>query len=55
MGRQWLQKDREINGAKRGKIATKLVREITVAARSGAPDPAMNARLAVAVEAAKKA
>jgi YebC/PmpR family DNA-binding regulatory protein len=54
MGRQWLQKKREINGAKRGKIATKLVREITVAAKSGAPDPAMNARLAVAVEAAKK-
>lgn len=55
MGRQWLQKKREINAAKRGKIATKLVREITVAARSGAPDPAMNPRLAVAVEAARKA
>lgn len=55
MGRQWLQKKREINAAKKGKIATKLVREITVAAKSGAPDPAMNPRLAVAVEAAKKA
>ncbi len=54
MGRQWLQKDREINGAKRGKIFTKLVREITVAAEIGVPDPAMNARLAVAVEAARK-
>jgi len=54
MGRQWLQKKREINAAKRGKIATKLVREITVAAKSGAPDPAMNPRLAVAVEAARK-
>jgi YebC/PmpR family DNA-binding regulatory protein len=55
MGRQWLQKKREINAAKRGKIFTKLVREITVAAKAGAPDPAMNARLAVAVEAARKA
>lgn len=55
MGRQWLQKKREINAAKRGKIFTKLVREITVAAKAGVPDPAMNARLAVAVEAARKA
>ena len=54
MGRQWLQKDREINGAKRGRIFTKLVREITVAAGRGVPDPTMNARLAVAVEAARK-
>ena len=54
MGRQWLQKNREINGAKRGRIFTKLVREITVAAAKGVPDPAMNARLAVAVEAARK-
>ncbi len=55
MGRQWLQKKREINAAKRGKIFTKLVREITVAAKAGVPDPTMNARLAVAVEAARKA
>lgn len=54
MGRQWLQKNREITGAKRGKIFTKLVREITVAAGKGVPDPTMNARLAVAVEAARK-
>jgi len=54
MGRQWLQKKREINGAKRGKLATKVVREITVAAKTGSPDPAMNARLALAVEAAHK-
>ena len=54
MGRQWLQKKREIEGAKRGKVATKLVREITVAAKSGTPDPAMNARLALAIEAARK-
>lgn len=54
MGRQWLQKNREINAARRGKIFNKLVREIAVAAKNGLPDPAMNARLAVAVEAARK-
>jgi YebC/PmpR family DNA-binding regulatory protein len=54
MGRQWLQKKREINANKRAKITTKLVREITVAAKMGAPDPDMNPRLAVAVEAARK-
>jgi YebC/PmpR family DNA-binding regulatory protein len=55
MGRQWLQKHREINAAKRGKITSKLVREISMAARSGLPDPDMNPSLAVAVEAARKA
>jgi YebC/PmpR family DNA-binding regulatory protein len=54
MGRQWLQKKREINAAKRGKLSNKLVREISVAAKTGVPDPAMNPRLAVAVEAARK-
>ena len=54
MGRQWLQKKREINANKRAKISSKLVREITVAAKSGMPDPTRNARLAVAVEAARK-
>jgi YebC/PmpR family DNA-binding regulatory protein len=54
MGRQWLQKNREINAAKRGKIFNKLVREIGMAAKSGLPDPAFNARLAVAIEAARK-
>jgi YebC/PmpR family DNA-binding regulatory protein len=54
MGRQWLQKKREINAAKRGKIANKLVREISVAAKTGVPDPTMNPRLHLAVEAARK-
>jgi YebC/PmpR family DNA-binding regulatory protein len=54
MGRQWLQKNREINAAKRGKVTSKLVREISIAAKSGVADPTMNARLAVAVEAARK-
>jgi YebC/PmpR family DNA-binding regulatory protein len=55
MGRQWLQKNKEINAAKRGKLFSKLAREISIAAKSGLPDPAMNARLAVTVEAARKA
>ena len=54
MGRQWLQKNREINASKRAKIFTKLLREIVVAAEHGVPDPSMNARLGVAVEAARK-
>ncbi len=55
MGRQWLLKKREVNAAKRGKVSTKLVREITVAAKAGNPDPTLNSRLALAVEAARKA
>ena len=39
MGRQWLHKNREITANKRAKIVTKLVREITVAAKMGVPDP----------------
>ena len=54
MGRQWLQKKKEINAGRRAKITSKMVREITVAAKLGTPDPSMNARLAVAVEAARK-
>ena len=40
--------------AKRGKLFTKLVREITVAARMGGPDPDANPRLRAAVVEAKK-
>lgn len=36
--------------AKRGKIFTKLIREITVATRQGVPDPALNGRLRAAVD-----
>ena len=39
--------------AKRGKIFTKLIKEITVAARMGGGDPAANPRLRSAVAAAK--
>jgi YebC/PmpR family DNA-binding regulatory protein len=40
--------------AKRGKIYTKLAREITVAAREGGGDPEFNPRLRAAIEKAKK-
>jgi YebC/PmpR family DNA-binding regulatory protein len=54
MGRQWLHAKRLVAGEKKAKTNTKLVREITLAARLGDPDPAMNARLFAAVEKAKK-
>ena len=41
--------------AKRGKAFTKLIREITVAARSGMPDPEANPRLRSAIAAARAA
>ncbi|WP_142848779.1 YebC/PmpR family DNA-binding transcriptional regulator [Telmatospirillum sp. J64-1] len=41
--------------AKRAKVFTKLIRELTVAARSGLPDPAMNPRLRAAIAAARAA
>ena len=40
---------------KRGKIWTRIVREITVAARAGGGDPTMNPRLRLAIEKAKAA
>jgi len=40
--------------AKRGKIFTKLAREITVAAREGGGDPESNPRLRAAIERARK-
>jgi YebC/PmpR family DNA-binding regulatory protein len=39
--------------AKRGALFTKLIREITVAAKQGGGDPAGNARLRAAIEAAR--
>lgn len=54
MGRQWLHAKRLVAGLKKGRTTGKLVREISVSARMGGPDPAMNARLATAVDKAKK-
>jgi YebC/PmpR family DNA-binding regulatory protein len=42
-------------GAAKGKLFSKLIKEITVAARMGGGDPAGNARLRAALEAAKEA
>ncbi|NOX97885.1 MAG: YebC/PmpR family DNA-binding transcriptional regulator [Nitrospirae bacterium] len=41
--------------AKRGKLFTKLIREISVAAKDGGGDPGSNARLRTAIQAAKDA
>ena len=54
MGAQWKQAGREANAQKRGQLVVKLVREIMVAANLGGPDPELNARLAAAVEKARK-
>ena len=54
MGRQWLHAKRLVAGLKKGRTNSKLVREISVAAKMGGADPTMNARLATAVEKAKK-
>jgi len=54
MGRQWLHAKRLVAGLKKGRTTSKLVREISVAAKMGGADPTMNARLFTAVEKAKK-
>ncbi len=41
--------------AKRGKIFTKLIKEITIATRQGGPDPSANPRLRLAIDNAKSA
>lgn len=55
MGRQWLHAKREVANLKKGQVVGKLVREIMVAAKTGGPDPEGNARLAAAMEKARKA
>lgn len=54
MGAQWKQAGREAAAQKKGQVVGKLVREIMVAAKLGGPDPELNARLAAALEKAKK-
>lgn len=46
---------KQAQDAKRGKIFTKLIREITVAAREGGGDPNMNPRLRTAIDRAREA
>lgn len=50
-----IKRKKAANDAKRGKLFTSLIREITVAARSGGGDPAFNPRLRLAIDNAKNA
>ncbi len=54
---KWAQIKRKkaVNDNRRGQHFTKLIREITVAARGGGGDPGMNPRLRLAVDTAKAA
>ncbi|MHB1169715.1 MAG: YebC/PmpR family DNA-binding transcriptional regulator [Longimicrobiales bacterium] len=54
---KWAQIKRKkaVNDNKRGQHFTKLIREITVAARGGGGDPGMNPRLRLAIDTAKAA
>src|SRR5690348_16206730 len=54
MGRQWLHAKRLVAGLKKGRTTSKLVREISIAAKMGGADPGMNPRLFAAVEKARK-
>ncbi len=49
-----IKRQKGASDAKRGAIFTKLSREVTVAAREGGGDPAMNSRLRLAIEKAKE-
>jgi YebC/PmpR family DNA-binding regulatory protein len=50
-----IKRKKAANDAQRGKIFTKLIREINTSARIGGGDPEMNARLRTAIAAAKDA
>lgn len=54
---KWAQIKRQkgVADARRGQLFTKLVREITVSARAGGPDPDANARLRLAIQTAREA
>jgi YebC/PmpR family DNA-binding regulatory protein len=54
MGRQWLQAKREVAHLKKGQAVGKLVKEIMVAAKLGGAEAENNARLAAAVDKARK-
>ncbi len=54
MGAQWKQKGREAAANAKGRVHSKIAKDILMAARHGA-DPATNSRLRMAVEAARKA
>ncbi len=50
-----IKRKKAVNDQKRGQMFTKLIRELTVAAREGGGDPKLNPRLRLASDAAKAA
>ncbi len=54
MGKSWKTAGKMEKAQQKGQIFTKLAREIQVSAKAGGPDPAANARLRMAIDAAKK-
>lgn len=48
-----IKRKKAVKDAKRGALFTRLIREITIAAKAGGGDPAGNARLRTAIDAAK--
>ena len=55
MGKSWKNAGKTESAQKKGQLFTKLAREIAVSSKTGGPDPAMNPRLRLAIEAAKYA
>jgi YebC/PmpR family DNA-binding regulatory protein len=49
-----IKRKKEAQGAAKGKLFTKIIKEITVSARIGGGDPSGNARLRAAIDAAKE-
>jgi YebC/PmpR family DNA-binding regulatory protein len=54
MGKSWKTAGKVEKAMQKGLVFTKAAREISVAAKAGGPDPAANARLRMAIDAAKK-
>lgn len=54
MGRQWLHAKRAVASLKKSQSTGKLVKELMVAAKLGGADPTTNARLAAAMEKARR-
>jgi YebC/PmpR family DNA-binding regulatory protein len=55
MGAQWKHKGRTEHAAAKGRLFTKLVKELIIASKAGGPEVGTNPRLRLAVEQAKKA
>lgn len=54
MGKGWKNPFKEAQAQKKGQLYTKMAREIAVAAKLGGADPVANARLKMAIDAAKE-